>query len=197
MYDVLPHIIVSFLAVVDMCKSSFATEETLFGIYKVDSVVLRITMQQDNWVCRVTIDNQIEPVYIGLRKYDGLTSSVPEVNGCGLAVDINHVPDMSTGNETSPIECVCNVNYRTIPLLQNSTLKFISRIINGTFTRGYCMHIIRGKMVCNIHYNAICLYHRIWLVITQCKIVNLSGITKGFSWKDPPSWTREILTCRQ
>jgi hypothetical protein len=37
-----------------------------------------------------------------LRKYDGLTSSVPEVNGCGLAVDINHVPDMSTGNETSP-----------------------------------------------------------------------------------------------
>jgi hypothetical protein len=150
MYDVLPHIIVSFLVVVDMCKSSFATEETLFGIHKVDSVVLRIMIQQDNCVCRVSIDNQIEPVSIGLRKYDGLTSSAPVDNRCGLAVDINHVPNMSTGYETSPIEYVSNVNYRNLLLLQNCTLQFVSRIINGNFTRGYCMSIGRGKMACNI-----------------------------------------------
>jgi hypothetical protein len=46
----------------------------------------------------VTIENQIEPVSIGLRKFDGLTSSSPVENECGLVVDINHIPEMSTGN---------------------------------------------------------------------------------------------------
>ena len=109
-----------------------------------DSVVLRI-MIQDNCFCRVTIDNQIEPVSIGLRKFDGLTSSTPVENECGLVVDINHIPEMSTGNVIAPIECVENTGYRSIPLLLNSTLQFESRIINGTFTRGYCMQIQRGN----------------------------------------------------
>ena len=84
MYDVLPHIIVSFLAVVDMCKSSFATEETLFGIYKVDSVVLRIMTQEDDCICRVMIDNQIDAESVGIRKVDGITASGPEKADCRL-----------------------------------------------------------------------------------------------------------------
>ena len=61
------------------------------------------------------------------------------------SVDIAHIPEMSTGNVIAPVECRDNVNYRTIPLLQNGTLQFKSRIINGNFTRGYCMQISRGK----------------------------------------------------
>jgi hypothetical protein len=79
-----------------MCTSSFATEETYSGNHHVDSVVLRIMVQQNNCICRVTIDNQIEPVSIGLYKYDGLSSSAPDTYGCGLAIDINHIPDIST-----------------------------------------------------------------------------------------------------
>jgi hypothetical protein len=90
----------------DMCKSSSATEETSSGGYKVDSVVLRIMTQQDNCICRVTLENQIKPISIGLRKYDGLAASVPMQYGCGLAVDINHIPDMSTGNVIAPIKCM-------------------------------------------------------------------------------------------
>jgi hypothetical protein len=93
----------------------------------------------------VTIENQIEPVSIGLRKFDGLTSSTPIENECGLVVDINHISDMSTGIVIAPIECVENTDLRFIPLLLNSTLQFKSRIINGTFTRGYCMQIQRGS----------------------------------------------------
>jgi hypothetical protein len=52
---------------------------------------------------------------------------------CGLAVDINHIPDMSTGNVIAPIECLSNVEYRTIQLLPNSTLQFKTRIISGHF----------------------------------------------------------------
>jgi hypothetical protein len=37
-------------------------------------------------------------VDVGLRKFEGFLSSAPEKANCGLAVDINHIPDMSTGN---------------------------------------------------------------------------------------------------
>lgn len=49
-----------------MCKSSSATEETNYGSFKGGSVLLGI-MTQDNCVCRVTIDNQIQPVSVGFR----------------------------------------------------------------------------------------------------------------------------------
>jgi hypothetical protein len=56
---------------------------------------------------------------------------------------------MSTGVAIALIECIENVNFRTIPLLLNSTLQFKTRIINVSFTRGYCLRINRGKSVCN------------------------------------------------
>jgi hypothetical protein len=40
------------------------------------------------------IDNQHDTVIVGIRKYDGLTASAPEEDDCGLAVDINHIPDV-------------------------------------------------------------------------------------------------------
>ena len=132
--------------------SSFATEESHSGGYNIDSVVLRIMIQQDNCICRVTIENQIEPVSIGLRKYGGLASSAPVKAECGLAVDINHIPDMSTGSVIAPIECINNVDIRNIPLLENSTLQFKSKIINGTFTKGYCMQIRRGIITLEFIY---------------------------------------------
>ena len=134
-----------------MCKSSSATEETNSGGYRVESVVLRIMTQQNNCICRVIIDNQKDIVSVGIRKFGGLTASAPEEAGCGLAVDISHMPNMSTGNVIYPIKCIENVNHRTIPLLLNSTLQFKSRIINGNFTRGYCMRIQRGNVACNVH----------------------------------------------
>ena len=129
-----------------MCKSSSATEETSSGSYRVDSVVLRIMMQQNNCICRVMLDNQIQKsVVVGLRKCDGLTSSAPEEDDCGLAVDINDIPDMSTGNVIAPIECLVNNTCRHTPLFQKSYLQFRSRIINGDFIRGFCIRIIRGN----------------------------------------------------
>ena len=128
-----------------MCKSSSATEETSSGGYRVESVVLRIMTQHDDCICRVTLDNQKDTVSVGIRKFDGLTASAPEKADCGLAVDINHIPDMSTGNVIAPIECLMNDTIRHTPLFQKSYLQFRSRIINGSFIRGFCIRIIRGK----------------------------------------------------
>jgi hypothetical protein len=44
------------------------------------------------------IDNQIETVIVGIRKVDGSTASAPVVAECGLAVDVNNILCMSTGN---------------------------------------------------------------------------------------------------
>jgi hypothetical protein len=129
-----------------MCKSSSATEETHSGSYNIDSVVLRIVMQQNNCICRVTLDNQTEnQVAVGVRIYDGLTSSAPEKADCGLAVDINHIPDMSTGNVIAAVECPVNDTLRLTPLFQKGYLQFRSRITNGDFIRGFCIRIKRGK----------------------------------------------------
>ena len=128
-----------------MCKSSSATEDPHSGGYKIDSVVLRIMIQQDDCICRVTLDNQKEnPVDVGWSKYDGFITSAPAKVDCGLAVDINHIPDMSTGNVIAPIACLVNDTLRHTPLFQNSYLQFRSRIINGDFIRGFCIRIIRG-----------------------------------------------------
>jgi uncharacterized protein (UPF0276 family) len=54
--------------------------------------------QQDNCICRVIIENQIQSLAIGLRKYDGLLSAAPTKADCGLAVDINHIPGMSSNS---------------------------------------------------------------------------------------------------
>jgi hypothetical protein len=88
-----------------MCTSSSATEKASSGGFKVDSVVLRIMTREDGCICRVMIDNHIDTVGVGIRTVDGLTSSAPVVAECGLAVDINHIPKMSTGNVIAPIEC--------------------------------------------------------------------------------------------
>ena len=120
-----------------MCKSSSATEDVQHsGGFSVDSVVLRIMMQQDNCICRVTIENQINPISIGLSKYDGLSSSTPAEHECGLAVDVNHIPELTTGHVVAPIKCVDNVDFRYIQFLEKSALQFKFRIINGNFTRG-------------------------------------------------------------
>jgi uncharacterized protein (UPF0276 family) len=103
-----------------MCKSSSATEETSNGGYRVDSVVLRIMTQQDDCICRVMIDNQIDTESGGIWKLDGLRASAPERTDCGLAVDINHIPEMSTGNVIAPIECLVNDTLRHTPLFQKS-----------------------------------------------------------------------------
>ena len=91
------------------------------------------------------IDNQIEVVSVGIRKVDGLTASAPVVADCGLAVDVNHIPKMSTGNVIASIECLLNDTIRHTPLFQKSYLQFRSRITNGNFITGFCIRIIRGK----------------------------------------------------
>jgi hypothetical protein len=163
-----------------MCKSSSAREEINSGGYKVDSVVLRVMTHQKDCICRITLDNQKQnPVVVGLRKLDGLTSSAPMKTDCGLAVDINHIPYMSTGNVIAPIECLVNGTLRNTPLFQKNYLQFRSRIINGDFIRGFSIRIIRGKaslQIVNLKKN-----HKPIIFVLQPLINILSRLGLGIS----------------
>jgi hypothetical protein len=86
--------------------------------------------------------NQYKYFIVNIDVY-GLTivfhrSSAPENVDCGFAVDINHIPDMSTGIVIDPIECLVNGTRRHTPLFQKSYLQFRSRIINGDFINDLC-----------------------------------------------------------
>ena len=129
-----------------MCKEISAVEEHISGTLSNDSVVLRIITQQDHCICQLTLLNQTKDETLMLRKHGGSKYAVPIDDTCGLAVDIDHI---SSGNHTAidPIQCTKPKGTTTITLAKNGMLQFQSRQINGSFTRGYCMEILRRKCI--------------------------------------------------
>ena len=129
-----------------MCKESSAVEEHISGTLSNDSVVLRIITQQDHCICQLTLLNQTKDETLILRKQDASVNAAPINDTCGLAVDIHHI---STGNHTAidPIQCTKPKGTTAITLAKNGMLQFQSRQIDGTFTKGYCMEILRSKTI--------------------------------------------------
>ena len=54
--------------VVDMCMPNSATEDKQSGSDMLDSVLLRIIIQQYDCICRVIIENQIQLIHVGFGK---------------------------------------------------------------------------------------------------------------------------------
>ncbi|CAC5404792.1 unnamed protein product [Mytilus coruscus] len=131
--------------IADMCTTNYATEDNKNGGTTVDTVALRVKTQQDGCTCEVTLLNQTNVYTIYMRKYDLVTSAAPEHAECGLAVDIEyHIPNNLPENKF-PIECTKGIDTRSITLSNNEILYFKSRIIAGSFSRGYCIQIYRKK----------------------------------------------------
>ena len=129
-----------------MCTSSSAVEENISGTLSNDSVVLRINTHQDHCRCQLTLLNQTKDETLILRKQDGSVNASPINDACGLAVDIHHI---LTGNHkvVDPIRCTQPNSTTEITLAKNGTLQFESRQIDGNFTKGYCMEILRGTNI--------------------------------------------------
>lgn len=56
-----------------------------------DSILLRITKQQNNCKCHVNLETSATYATINISKQDGTTNSTHDRLHCGLAVDIKHV----------------------------------------------------------------------------------------------------------
>ena len=129
-----------------MCNESSAVEGNISGTLSNDSVVLRINTYQDHCRCQLTLSNQTKDETLILRKQGASENAAPTNNDCGLAVDIHDIP---TGSHKAiePIQCTKPHNAIRITLVKNGMLQFQSRQIDGTFTRGYCMEILRSKNI--------------------------------------------------
>ena len=129
-----------------MCTSSSAVEETKSGTFNNDSIVLRIITYQDHCICQLTLLNQTEDEKLYLRKHDGYMYAAPVSDSCGLAVDIHHIHP-GFHKAIDPIQCTKPNSTTGITLVKNGMLQFESRQIDGPFTRGYCMEILRGTKI--------------------------------------------------
>ncbi|CAC5404247.1 unnamed protein product [Mytilus coruscus] len=138
-----------------MCMPSVAIEKDGNGYDDLDSVVLRAMVDRGGCTCDILMENHIVKTGIFIEKFKNMSASAPENNVCGLAIDIEMLNDEYVSN---PIECTNGVARRPFSIVKNDVLRFTSRIIQGNFTRGYCMHIIRG-------YIAVAFKH---IVQTTC-----------------------------
>ncbi|XP_052088027.1 uncharacterized protein LOC127725213 [Mytilus californianus] len=82
-----------------------------------------------------------------MRKYDMMTSAAPEQIACGLAIKIDYTIPTNLPETKDTINCTDGTNSRAISLLKNGVLNLRSRIIDGTFTRGYCIQIYRQQLL--------------------------------------------------
>ncbi|CAC5366891.1 unnamed protein product [Mytilus coruscus] len=138
--------------VADMCTDESAIEDSYDGSTHVDSVLLRITKQQNNCICRVSLQNNTTNYTVYISKYGERSDAAPEQQNCGLSVDVEYVDTPETTRSLQSIECTSGTSRRSIAL-GGSELIFKSRIINGNFTRGYCMQISRDQPIFSCKMN--------------------------------------------
>ncbi|XP_076078792.1 uncharacterized protein LOC143048809 [Mytilus galloprovincialis] len=138
--------------VANMCTDDFAKEDSADGSKAVDSVLLRITKQQNDCICHVSLHNNATNYTIYMSKYEGLSISAPVQTNCGLAVDVNYVDTSYITRSLQSINCTHGTGVRSIALGVNELI-LKSRIISGDFTRGYCMQIYRNqaKYICKMN----------------------------------------------
>jgi hypothetical protein len=64
-----------------------------------------------------------------------------------LIINLNIIIILGNHKVIEPIQCTKPHNAIRITLVINGMLQFESRQIDGTFTRGYCMEILRGTNI--------------------------------------------------
>ncbi|VDI61188.1 Hypothetical predicted protein [Mytilus galloprovincialis] len=115
--------------VADMCSDDSVVEDSKDGSKAVDSVLLRINKQQNDCICHVNLHNNVTNYTIHMSKYEGLGSSAPEQQNCGLAVDVEYQETSGTTRNLTSIECTSGTNTIRSIALGGSELKLKTRII--------------------------------------------------------------------
>lgn len=151
--DLLSKINLSFFTVTDMCQTGLAIEqigESQYGTKIYDHVTLRARTQEDNCTCLVFIENQsLDRFQMYFEPYDTLPSSAPKEAECGLELylDVYQIESLQQSQIEHPIKCTSGQSVRALSFKRNSVFRFTSNVINGNFTRGYCIDIQRGNFI--------------------------------------------------
>ncbi|CAC5418070.1 unnamed protein product [Mytilus coruscus] len=146
-----------------MCQDGSAIEQLgadKEGNLNFDHVTLRVRTQKDNCTCLVFVENQSLPsIQMYIQPYLHIPNSAPKEEVCGLELYLDLYQIDKKQHDLPPIKCSSGQLSRSISLLKNSVLRFTSRIVDGNFTRGYCIDVQRVhtsgqngslKMACNV-----------------------------------------------
>ncbi|VDI78198.1 Hypothetical predicted protein [Mytilus galloprovincialis] len=132
-----------------MCQTGLGIEqigESKDGNLNFDHVTLRARTQLYNCTCLVFIENQsLFGTQMYIEPYERLQSSAPKESECGLELYLDNYQEetLQTGRKMSPLRCTSGQTSRALSFLRNNVLSFISKVIDGNFTRGYCIDIQR------------------------------------------------------
>lgn len=127
-----------------MCTDGHAVEDSNDGNDQIDSVVVRVMKQKANCTCRVSLKNITGGYTVQMKKYLDLSSSAPLIENCGLAIIVDFPEVTGIISNLGTIQCTSGTKKRVIGLEQNGVIELKSKIIDGDFTKGYCIQIYRG-----------------------------------------------------
>lgn len=84
-----------------------------------------------------------------IEPYPMLPISAPKESECGLELylEFYYMETEQQNLKMNPIQCTSGQLVRALPLCRNSVLIFSSKVINGNFTRRYCIDIQRGNFI--------------------------------------------------
>lgn len=152
--------------VADMCTNDHAVEDSVDSSYVTNSVVVRVMKQRANCICHVSLNNNTGSYTVYVRKWSALKNSAPELPHCGLAIDVNFLNKAAEKKRSNySVQCSTGTSQRTEILQKNDFIELNSKIIDGNFTRGYCMQIYRSMF--QFHYSIVNKIHDATLSVTR------------------------------
>lgn len=129
-----------------MCQTTARVEDDQDGNIYFDSVFLSLIQQEDNCSCTVSVKNTHSFVNLFIKRLDNLT----EQPLCGMEIDIYFVsPQVNDLFYQSLTRCDNKETTISLSILENEYIQFITRVVDGNFSNGYCIQITRGSLEIN------------------------------------------------
>lgn len=134
-----------FISVAKMCQANTVFENDKDGNDNFDSVFFSLTEQDNNCYCNVSIKNIETSVDLIINRLNNLTGN----SLCGMEIDILQVRSQQEIFLLKQIPTRCDSKENTIrlSLFYDEYLRFTSRVVDGEFSVGYCIQIIRGSLI--------------------------------------------------
>lgn len=127
-----------------MCQKKTAVEETEDGSDYFDSIFLSLTVNKNNCSCYLYVKNFTISPSLYIKQYN----NEPQQALCGMEMDIYQHRPREVVPLIDPIPTRCNGSGQSnyFSLVKDEYLQFRSRIVDGNFSKGYCIQIIRGSI---------------------------------------------------
>ncbi|XP_052088229.1 uncharacterized protein LOC127725338 [Mytilus californianus] len=119
--------------VAEMCQSTAVKNDKYSN-----SIFLSLIEQENNCSCIVSVKNAKNHVDLSIKRLNNLTEQL----SCGIEIDIYFIrPNQINLLDQLATKCTSEENTKRLSILDIEYLQFISRVVDGNFSNGYCIQI--------------------------------------------------------